>query len=203
MLLRIQAQADYFTEDENLMRKAAPVFVHLILEPCYFGILPHSTAFLSLYLVCAVIAIISLFIYASLTGKMHAMKSKGAAIMNEITLGEPDRDGYTSSMNRNSEDMEDREIGGTRGAALGNRGSGGPTRSASRGRTRSRGYWGSSAGTAVVDALDNAVSDAQGLLHAAAEELEEPETQGRGTPARGRGESRRKGAKKSRQKRRK
>lgn len=203
MLLRIQTRADYFTEDESLMGKAPPVFVHLVLEPCYLGILPHSATFFGLYLVCAIMATVSFFIYLSSIEKVRAMKSKGAAIMNEITLGEPDRDGYTSSMNRVSEDMEDREIGETVGfkaAGLYGFGTEGAARSVSRGRTMGRGYWGSSAGTIRVIPRDRETNEAQVPVEPEAQGTGEPETPGRGTPEKGGGKNKGKGGKKSKPK---
>lgn len=195
MLLRIQAKADYFTEDDGLMGETPPVFVHLVLEPCYLGILPHSATFFGLYIFCAVTATISLFMYITSMEQVRAVKSKGAVIMNEITLGEPDRDGYTSSMNRNSEDMEDREIGGFNGAGAYGFGTGKPARSVSRGRKMSRGYWGSSAGTVELSHPDKAAQEDQ--------VPQEIETPGRGTPTKGGGKNKSKGGKKSKPKKKK
>ena len=42
LLLRVQAAADYFTDNADLMKKPPPVLVDLILDPFLFNVLPRS-----------------------------------------------------------------------------------------------------------------------------------------------------------------
>ena len=106
MLLRIQARADYFTKDDRLMREVPPVSVYIILDSYLLNILPNSLLFFSALVVGVVILICTVLVGAYHTFKMYSLSSRGAVIMDEIDFGEADRDGDTSSMNRDSEDTE-------------------------------------------------------------------------------------------------
>lgn len=199
MLLRIQAKADYFTHDKNLMSNVPPVPVHVILDPFHFNVLPHSLLLTVFTLLIAAIVILSLVVYALDFSNFNAWRSKGGIIMNAITLGEPDRDG----------DSDGEDGVGLFGVGMAKE----ATRSVSRGRRTSRNPWGSAVpadtrsvrkGQEAQKALARSSSATGGS--AAGEEGSGSQAHGRGASAsaRGRGKSkgRGRGGKKGRKKRR-
>lgn len=183
MLLRIQAKADYFTHDKDLMRSVPPVPVHIILDPFHFNVLPHSLLLIAFVLLAAVIAILTLLVYVIELPCFNALRSKGGIIMNSITLGEPDRDG---------------DSGGEDGVGLFDFGGAQyVTRSVSRGRRSSRNPWGSAV---AADPKSIHRGQAQKPLPRSSSPADESDEaagqgQGRGGSARGGGKSKGKGKK--------
>ncbi|KJZ71134.1 hypothetical protein HIM_09488 [Hirsutella minnesotensis 3608] len=51
LLLRVQAAADYFADDLNLMQNPPPVLVDIILDPFLYNVVPHSLALTASYVV--------------------------------------------------------------------------------------------------------------------------------------------------------
>ncbi|CAF3549292.1 unnamed protein product [Fusarium graminearum] len=71
LLLQIKASADYFTDDEALMKDPPAVLVDLILDPYLFNIVPRSLVPTAGYIV--VLAVVSWFIARSVASRLQAI----------------------------------------------------------------------------------------------------------------------------------
>lgn len=71
LLLQIKASADYFTDDEALMKDPPAVLVDLILDPYLFDIVPRSLVPTAGYIV--VLAVVSWFIARSVASRLQAI----------------------------------------------------------------------------------------------------------------------------------
>ncbi|KAM0358988.1 hypothetical protein HYE67_008578 [Fusarium culmorum] len=71
LLLQIKASADYFTNDEALMKDPPAVLVDLILDPYLFNIVPRSLVPTAGYIV--VLAVVSWFIARSVASRLQAI----------------------------------------------------------------------------------------------------------------------------------
>ncbi|QPC75118.1 hypothetical protein HYE68_005870 [Fusarium pseudograminearum] len=71
LLLQIKASADYFTDDEALMKDPPAVLVDLILDPYLFNIVPRSLVPTVGYIV--VLAVVSWFIARSVASRLQTI----------------------------------------------------------------------------------------------------------------------------------
>lgn len=71
LLLRVQAAADYFTDDKALMETPPPVLVDLILDPFVFNVVPRSLIPTAAYL-CG-LAPVAWFIARSIARRLGSM----------------------------------------------------------------------------------------------------------------------------------
>ncbi|RGP79702.1 hypothetical protein FLONG3_2146 [Fusarium longipes] len=71
LLLQIKASADYFTDDEALMKYPPPVLVDLILDPYLFNVIPRSLVPTTGYIIA--VAAVSWFIARSVASKLQAI----------------------------------------------------------------------------------------------------------------------------------
>ncbi|GKT99663.1 hypothetical protein FLAG1_01754 [Fusarium langsethiae] len=71
LLLQIKASADYFTDDEALMKYPPTVLVDLILDPYLFNIVPRSLVPTAGYIV--VLAVVSWFMARSIASRLQAI----------------------------------------------------------------------------------------------------------------------------------
>lgn len=71
LLLQIKASADYFTDDDALMKDPPPVLVDLILDPYLLNVVPRSLVPTAGYIV--VVAALSWFVAKSIASKLQAI----------------------------------------------------------------------------------------------------------------------------------
>ncbi|CEI64308.1 hypothetical protein FVEN_g11070 [Fusarium venenatum] len=71
LLLQIKASADYFTDDEALMKDPPAVLVDLILDPYLFNVVPRSLIPTAGYIV--VLAVVSWFVATSVASRLQTI----------------------------------------------------------------------------------------------------------------------------------
>ncbi|KAL6919428.1 hypothetical protein ACHAPO_003858 [Fusarium lateritium] len=71
LLLQIKTSADYFTDDEALMKDPPAVLVDLILDPYLFNVVPRSLIPTAGYIV--VLAVVSWFVATSVASRLQAI----------------------------------------------------------------------------------------------------------------------------------
>lgn len=81
LLLRVVTAADYFTDDEKLMKHPEPVHVDLILDPFLYNVLPRSLAPTVMYI--AALVPVAWIVARWVSGRMVSVARAGAETKKE------------------------------------------------------------------------------------------------------------------------